>query len=305
MELRQLRYFLAVGELEHFGRAAASLRIAQPALSRQIRQLEQELNVELFERLPRGVRLSDAGRMLLPEAARILHDVQSLAETARVIGRGDTGKLKIGVAESASSQSTMVNGLMEFRAAFPKVTLELQHMTSLVQLEAVTSRTIDAGFIYHMPEGRPDLARLQVEHTRILLAVPDTHPLAQRSEVRLRDVGDAPMVWIRRAAAPATYDLTMRACLGAGLSPSVVQEATSESIALSLVSVGGLLSFVTDTNRERCPGNVVLREVADLDLYFTLNLIWRQADTSPALGRFVEIVEKTAQRLGIATAPPA
>lgn len=305
MELRQLRYFLAVGELEHFGRAAASLRIAQPALSRQIRQLEEELNIELFERLPRGVRLSEAGRMLLPNAARILEDIKGFVETARVIGRGDSGKLKIGVAESASSQSTMVNGLTEFRAALPKVTLELQHMTSLIQVEAITNRIIDAGFIYHMPKDRPDLESLQVEHTRVLLAVPNTHPLALKSKLTLRDVGDAPMVWIRRAAAPATYDLIMRACLGADLSPSIVQEATSESIALSLVSVGGLLSFVTDTNRERCPGNVVLREVADLDLYFTLHLIWRRADTSPALSRFVEIVKQTAMRLGIMTIPTA
>lgn len=296
MEIRQLRYFLAVGEQEHFGRAADSLNIAQPALSRQIRRLEQQLGVDLFERLPRGVRLTDAGRTLLTDTRRILDDVAALVERAQVVGRGESGKVKIGVAESASSHGTMVKGLMEFRASFPEVVLELQHMTSLSQLEAVTDRLIDAGFIYHMPDDRHDLAHLPVERTRVMLAVPENHLLAGKRHVLLHDLRDASMVWIRRAAAPMTYDLIMQACIGAGVSPAIVQEATSESIALSLVSVGGLLSFVTDTNNERCPGNVVLREVADLELYFTLHLIWRRADASPALGRFVEIVARAAKR---------
>lgn len=303
MEIRQLRYFVAVGEQEHFGRAAVALNIAQPALSRQIRQLEWELGVELFERLPRGVKLTEAGRTLLADAARILDDVSGFAERARAVAHGDRGRLRIGVAESASSHGTMVNALLEYRGAFPQVVLELQHMTSLNQIEALTARKIDAGFIYHMPDDRPDLSPLPVERTRIVLAVPESHPLAGKRRLLLRDLREAPMVWIRRAAAPATYDLTMRACIGAGISPSIVQEATSESIALSLVSVGGLLSFVTDTNLERCPGNVVLREVGDLDLHFTLSLVWRRGDASPALGRFVEIVSGTSRRLGIAPSP--
>lgn len=293
MELRQLRYFCAVGEEEHFGRAAARLRIAQPALTRQIQQLEHELGVELFERLPRGVRLTEVGRALLADAKRVLAEVEDLAERVRAAGKGETGKLRVGVAESSSSRNTMVNSIIRFRALYPQVVLELQHMTSLNQLDAITNRYLDAAFVYHFPEERSDLMHIPVEETRILLAAPQEHRLARAEEVRLSDIGSEPMVWIRRAAAPATYDTMMRACLQAGVSPNIVQEGTSEPMQLSLVSVGGLLAFVTDTNRERCPGNVVLRPVVDLHVVLTLQLCWRESDRSPALRRFVSTVAQT------------
>jgi len=289
MELRQLRYFCAVGEDEHFGRAAARLNVAQPALSRQVRQLELEFGIDLFERLPRGVRLTAAGRQLMIDAKRVLADAEDLLERARAAGLGETGKLRLGVAESASSRGKMVDSIIRFRSTYPQVAIEIQHMTSINQAEALTNRQIDAAFLYHFPSDRDDLMHMPAETTDILLAMPDNHRLARARRISLADVAGEPMVWIRRAAAPATHDLTMRACLRAGISPSIVQETTSESVSLSLVSVGGLLSFVTDTNRGRCPDNVVLRTVEDLNLQFRLDLVWRRSDRSPTLQRFIDI----------------
>ncbi len=288
MELRQLRYFCAVAEDEHFGRAASRLNVAQPALSRQIRQLELELGDNLFERLPRGVRLTAVGRQMMIDARRVLADVQDLVDRARAAGLGETGKLRFGVPESASSRGTMVDSIIRFRATYPQVSIEIQHMTSINQLEALTNRQIDAAFLYHFPAERRDLMHLPAETTDILLALPDDHRLAKAKRVSLADIAGEPMVWIRRDAAPATFDLTMRACLRAGISPAIVQETTHESVSLSLVSVGGLLSLVTDTNRGRCPDNVVLRKVEDLNLQFSLDLVWRRADKSPTLRRFID-----------------
>jgi DNA-binding transcriptional LysR family regulator len=293
MELKQLRYFCAVAEVEHFGRAAAALRIAQPALSRQVQQLEGELGIELFERLPRGVRLTAAGHLLFAEVKRLLADLEDISTRARAAGRGDVGKLRVGVNESASSRGHMVNAIIQFRTMYPRVVLELQHMTSLNQLEALTNRVLDAAFVYHFPEDRTDLTHLLVENTSIVLALPDDHRLVRSDRIRLLDLTGEPMVWIRRSVAPATHDIVMRACLQADFSPTIVQEATSEPMALSLVSVGGLLSLVTDTNMERRPSNVILRRVDDLDVQFSLQLAWRRTDTSPVLRRFVETVANT------------
>jgi DNA-binding transcriptional LysR family regulator len=222
------------------------------------------------------------------DAKRLLGDANDLAERARAVGKGEGGTLRVGVAESASSRGNMVNSLIRFRAAYPKVAVEIQHMTSLAQLEALTEGRIDVAFLYHFPEDRSDLMHLPVERTAVLLAMPSDHRLAHAKHIRLADLALEPTVWIRRAAAPLTYDKMMRAWLNAGVSPLIAQETTSESMSLGLVSVGGLLSFVTDTNRERCPGNVILRNVDDLNLEFTLELVWMKTDRSPIVKRFTE-----------------
>lgn len=296
VELRQLRYFCAVAEVEHFGRAAAVLKIAQPALSRQVKQLEAELGVELFERLPRGVRLTPPGRALMTDARRLLKEAEDIASRARASGQGDVGTLRVGVAESVSSRGLMVNALIRFRSNFPGIVLELQHMTSMNQLEALTNRQIDAAFVYHFPEERMDLSGVLVERTSMVLGLPDRHQLVRKRKIKLADLAGEPMVWIRRSAAPATHDIMMGACINAGLSPNIVQDATSEAISLSLVSVGGLVTFVTDTNLERKPANVVLRKVEDLRVVFSLHLAWRAADTYPVTQNFIEVVRETVTR---------
>ncbi|MCO5164103.1 MAG: LysR substrate-binding domain-containing protein [Mesorhizobium sp.] len=294
MELRQLRYFCAVAEDEHFGRAAKRLHIAQPALSRQVRQLELEFGIDLFDRLPRGVRLTAAGRQFLDDAQRVLSDFQNLTERAKAAGKGETGRLRLGVAESASSRGRMVDAIIRFRAANPNVVVDIQHMTSLPQIDAIASRQIDAGFLYHFPGDRPDLDHLPAEFTDVLLAMPRNHRLAKMERVKLADLRGEPSVWIKRSTQPATYDLLMMCCLNCGLSPNIVQETTSESVSLGLVSVGGMLSFVTDTNRDRCPGNVILRKIDELSIRFRLDLVWRKGDSQPTLQRFIETMLGTA-----------
>src|SRR6185295_14296385 len=152
MELRHLRYFVGVGEEQHFGRAAERLGIAQPALSRQIQDLEKELGFVLFDRLPRGVKLSAAGVLFLGEARRILEEVQAAKLRAERVARGQAGTLRIGFVEALSWHGVVPDTLRSFRRRQPDVELELNPLLSLQQVEAVRSGKLDAGFIFSLAE---------------------------------------------------------------------------------------------------------------------------------------------------------
>src|ERR1700758_747848 len=146
MELRHLRYFVGVAEEQHFGRAAERLRVAQPSLSRQIHDLESEMGFLLFDRLPRGVRLSAAGKMFLSDARRILQDVDEAKQRAERIALGKAGTLLIGIAMALSWHGMVVESFREFRHRQPDAELELRHLISIHQVEAVLSGRLDAGF---------------------------------------------------------------------------------------------------------------------------------------------------------------
>src|ERR1700734_574198 len=137
MELRHLRYFVAIGEAQHYGRAARSLRVAQPALSRQIQDLEQEVGFKLFERLRRGVKLSAAGQLFLADARRILQEVNEAAVRAARVARGQSGTLRVGFTESTSWRGVVPESFRRFREMQPDADLELQPAASLEQLAAL------------------------------------------------------------------------------------------------------------------------------------------------------------------------
>src|SRR5260221_1816925 len=162
MELQHLRYFMAVGEEQHYGRAARRLRVAQAALSRQVQDLEEEIGFELFERLPRGVKLSAAGKLFLEDVRRILQDVNDSAARAGRVALGRSGTLRVGFTENASWRGVVPESFRRFRELHPDADLELQPAASLEQLAALRSGRLDAGFIFNMPEGDPDFDQIQV-----------------------------------------------------------------------------------------------------------------------------------------------
>src|SRR5271168_3521165 len=203
MELRHLRYFVAVGEEQHYGRAASRLRVAQPALSRQIQDLEGEVGFKLFERLPRGVKLSSSGRLFLLDARRILQDVNDAAARASRVARGVTGTLRVGFAENASWRGVVPDSFRRFREQHPDAELQLQPASSSAQLEAIRSGRLDAGFVNFMPKADPELDQLRVAINRVELAAPKRHPLTKLKRLRLRDLTDAPFVWFPRRESPA------------------------------------------------------------------------------------------------------
>ncbi len=295
MELRHLRYFVAVGEDEHYGRAAKRLRVAQPALSSQIQDLEREIGFQLFDRLPRGVRLSAGGKVFLEDCRRILQEVDEAAVRAERAARGLIGTLRVGFTESASWHGVVPDALREFRRRHREAELLLSPLISLDQVEAVRSGRLDAGFVY-VPTSDPDMAHVHVASHQVVLATPRRHPVSRLKRLRLRDLAETDFVWFPRRQHPANYDRLLQACSQGGLTnPRIVQEAVDQATMLSLVACGLGVAFVTDATRWRCPKDVVLRRVVDPRLPITVSLIWRKDNGSPLLARFVAHLRQLAE----------
>ena|ERR1700676_492823 len=305
MELRHLRYFIAVGEEQHYGRAAGRLRVAQPALSRQIQDLEEEIGVKLFERLPRGVKISAAGKSFLEDTRRILQQVNEATLRAGRVARGQSGVLRVGFTESASWQGVVPDSFRRFRQRQPDAELQLHPSASLDQIEAVRSGRLDAGFVFNMAKSDRELDQGPVAIHHLVLAAPKGHPLAKLEKLRLREMSNVPFVWFPRRQSPAYYDRLMHECFRGGLkTPHIVQEAVDQATMLSLVSCRLGVAFVTEATRWRCPKDVVLLPVTDLNLPLPVALIWRKDNASPLLAKFVAHVQllpavralKTAKR---------
>src|SRR6201993_1001294 len=293
MELRHLRYFVAIGEEQHYGRAARRLHVAQPALSRQIQYLEEELGFNLFERLPRGVKLNAAGKLFLEDVRRFLQELSDAAVRAGRVASGRSGTLRVGFTENASWRGVVPDSFRRYRERQPDAELQLQPEASLAQLEAIRSGRLDAGFVNFMPESDPELDQLLVARQHVELAVPKGHPFTKLKKLRLRDLADAPFVWFPRLPSPAFYDRMMHECYLGGLkSPRIVQEGMNEATILSLVSTGLGVGWVLETARWRCPETVVVSPVVDLNMPLTLALAWRRDNTSPLLAKFVDDVRR-------------
>ena len=299
MELRHLRYFVSVGEEQHFGRAAARLNVAQPALSRQIQDLEREMGFLLFDRLPRGVRLSTAGKLFLSDARRILQDVDEAKRRVERIALGKAGTLRIGIAMALSWHGMVVASFREFRRRQPDAELVLHHLLSIHQVEAVLSGRLDAGFAAAVAPWNKDLAHWEFAQDRILLAVPKGHPLTKRGKIRLRDLRGLPFIWFQRSANPTFDDQLMQECARGGLSaPRIVHQATDRDTVLSLVQYRMGIAWMTESRRWHCPRDIVLLPVVDMKVRLPFNLIWKKDNSSPLLQKFVAQVEaeKITQR---------
>jgi DNA-binding transcriptional LysR family regulator len=288
MELRHLRYFVAVGEEQHYGRGAQRLRVAQPALSRQIQDLEEEVGFKLFERLSRGVKLSTAGKLFLEEARRILQQVDEATKRAKRVASGQSGTLRAGFIESMSWHGVVPDSFRQFRERQPDAELQIKPLSSLEQILAVRSGQLDSGFVFTIANIDRELAQLEIALVKLMLAVPKGHPLAKSKSLRLRDLSAASFIWFPRRESPLFYDQLMHACFRGGLkSPRIVQEGVNEATILSLVSCGLGVAFVSSATRWRCPESVVLLSVTDLKLPLPFALVWRKDNSSPLLAKFV------------------
>jgi DNA-binding transcriptional LysR family regulator len=236
IELRHLRYFLAVAETLHFSKAAQNIGIAQPPLSQQIKRLEQMLGHRLFERTTRGVKLTLAGQLLAERARSTLEKVQDDLAQVRRLGRGEEGTLTVGF--SGSVMFTELPAAIEsYRRRYPKVELRLRELATSAQIAALLNGTLDLAF---MRDGDPTVG-IEIKtwlEERYVAVLPDAHPLANKRSLRVRDLRKEPFVLFARRMGPLAFDRTIACCERNGFRPNIVQEATQWPTIVRLVAAG-------------------------------------------------------------------
>lgn len=295
LEFRQLRYFVQIAELEHFGHAAQRLNVVQPALTRQIKQLEEEIGVELFERLPRGVRLTTAGKVFLNQSRDLLAQCDRMVRLTQLVSGGQTGLLRIGFADGVTFNKAFSEILRQYRQTFPNVVLDLVPASSIEQADLLARNELDVGFVFWLPADRK-MKSVQLEEEDLVLAVPKNSVLAKRKTVNLQDLNNYPIVWIPRTNSPAYYDLIVSRFAQANCNLNVVQEANNESTMLSLVSAEIGATFITESAKRRKPDDVVFVPVNDLNASLSIKAMWNAEDRNPALAEFVAIVRERIER---------
>ena len=235
-DLRRLRYFVAVAEELHFGRAARRLNVSQPPLSVQIRTLEREIGAPLLVRTQRRVELTEAGRVLLEEARRLLGQADAAVVHARRAAEGAVGRLTIGFV-STVDYSILPPLVRRFRQKHPGIALTLLELTGDRQQALLQSGELDLGLSI-LPSPAPALASRPVFREPLIAAVPANHPLAVRRRTTLRSLAAEPFIQFPRELAPGLYDLAIAACQKAGFTPHLAQEAIQMQTILGLVAAG-------------------------------------------------------------------
>jgi DNA-binding transcriptional LysR family regulator len=300
MEFRHLRYIIAVAEEGHITRAAERLGIAQPPLSRLIKAVEQEINVQLFRRVPRGVELTDAGRTFLAGARATFANLDRTLESARRTARGEEGQISLAFTSATAFHPLVPRVIREFRETFPLVAVTLAESNSAELIECIESDRLDVAFI------RSNIAKLeglvfhQLLEEPLVVALPKGHALARgqaRAVLPLKRLSDETFVFSRRYGGRALVrDTAFAACQAAGFSPRVGQEAPYVMSTLPLVAAGIGISIVPACLQHMNIRGVAYRRLTgSTQLKVPLSLASRHGDTSAVVRQFVDLVRRRAK----------
>ena len=294
MELRHLKYFIAVAEELHFSRAAERLCISQPPLSQQIRGLEDELGVKLFERTKRQVHLTEAGKAFLERSYTVLAQLEQAIEATQRIGRGEVGQLAIAFVGSATY--TMLPDILGgFREQFPAVDLQLHELTTAQQIQALHHKQVDVGIV-RSAIVEPGLSLECILQESLVLALPEKHLLAVQTKVSLATLKDELFILFPAKMGPVFYEQIIRFCQQAGFYPKVAQEAVQMQTIISLVAAELGLALVPACLQNVHRNGVIYRPLQGQTPKTGLYLAWRQHDSSSVLSAFLSSVRKTTQR---------
>jgi DNA-binding transcriptional LysR family regulator len=292
MELRHLRYVVAVADTLHFGQAAQRLHLSQPPLSQQIRQLEEELQVKLFHRTKRHVQLTDAGKMFVAEARVILAHAEHAANLATRVNQGEVGQLAIGVAGPADAP-IFVEILRAFARKYPRVRIVLRNISSRDQTQAIAEGRLHAGFVA-LPIDDDSLATETVMRQPIMIALPPGHPLAQRARVPLAALAGEPQVMFARHNAPRFFDAVLAACREAGFSMNIAHEVDNLYTACALVAAGLGVCLLPAGVQDMHATSMVMRPVTPalphIDMHIAL--AYKPQPASELVRLFVDVVRE-------------
>lgn len=297
MDLRHFRYFLAVAEDLNFRRAAERLGMAQPPLSSQIHDLERELGVQLFRRVPKGAELTEAGAAFLVEVPEIFECVDRAVRMAQRGGRGEIGQLRVGFTGSTSFNEIVPEALRNYRRAYPEVELSLEELNSLQLLDRLTHERLDAVFIRPGNEPPSGVAVLPLPSESMMVVVPIEHRLAHKYALELKDLAGEPLVLFSRAIGPALYDEVIDACRRAGFEPKIGQIASQITSIANLVAVELGVSIVPARMANAAVPGVCYLPIKGIAPVARIALATRLTDRSIITRNFVAYVKQAAQKL--------
>jgi DNA-binding transcriptional LysR family regulator len=287
MELRHLRYFRAVAEEAHVTRAAARLGIAQPPLTQQIKALEAELGILLFDRIGRRVELTEAGRVLLGEARAILDHVERAVSLTQQAGQGSSGRLRVGFTGSASFHPVVTEVLKAVRSEWPGVELVLEESKTDHLAAALDQGKLDTAFVRPPLQNRGTLSFQLLATEALMVAVPVTHALAGRESLRLTDLAEESFILYPRATGPGLSEGVVMACVRAGFSPRVAQQTPQLSSTINMVAASLGIAVVPECLRHlRLDSVRFIRLVGDQPRA-ELGLAYRSGERSPVVLNFV------------------
>jgi DNA-binding transcriptional LysR family regulator len=291
MELRHYKYFMTVAEELNFSRAAERLHIVQPALSKQIAQMEYQLGVPLFVRTKRSVRLTEAGIRLMADARLFLRAEEDAIRSARMAGRGELGEVSVGFVAS-SAFVVLPRLLRAFSAAYPAVELRLTDMTTSEQSRALLENGIDLGFI-RPPSTLAGLDSFTVAREAFIAVLPRDHPLAAKPALDLADLASERFVVLSRDLAPGLFSQVERICGRAGFSPLVAETVGQLDIAVAFVAAGMGVSILPASISAFAHEGVRYLGIADSGESAEIAMAWKDKDASPATRSFIASVRQT------------
>lgn len=291
MELRYLRYFVAVAQTHNFTRAAELLGISQPPLSQQIQRLEREVGTPLLHRLTRGVELTDAGEAFYQDACQILAQSDAALEKARGIARGINGKLSLGITSSNAFNPKIFSLLRQFQARYPAIELRQRETNMAGLMQELHEGLLDVAFVRLPCESSKQFALKLIDEEPMMIALPKDHPLSGEQELALHALVDVPPVLFPEEVAPGLYELMYNACLRAGIDLSCARQASQISSSLSMVSAGFGFALVPQSMTcITCP-NVTFHAILGDQVKTDIALAWRQFERSPSVKRFIQLFD--------------
>lgn len=296
MELRHLRYFVAVAEELNFTRAAERLYIAQPPLSTQIRALEEELGVQLFERDKKRVYLTQAGRYFLDRARGILAAVQTAKDEAHSAATGDVGKLSIGFTASSILTLALPQAIRKYQSIHPSVELKMMEMASMHQLDAIHHRSLDLGVLRKPNVGVPTGVMIEEWYSAPLVAaMPQQHVLTKGKGIHIGELKNVPLIVYPRDAGIGLYWKVLDLCSRSGFRPTVMHEARDASTMIGLVASGFGVAIVPQGTQCVQLEGVLYSRILDKDAVSSLYLGYRDADANPHLNSFLSVLRSSAE----------
>ena len=289
MDLRQIRYFLALATELNYTRAASQLNISQPPLTRHIQQLEHSIGVMLFDRSTRGVALTQAGKIFLEEARKIVALADHAVNKTKLAHQGQIGRLDIGIFGS-STISVIPTLLIELRKTHPDIVISLQNTTKTQQIDGVREKHLDIGFNRIYPSV-PDLAVETVMLENLYVALHKDHPFANNQTIEVKDLIDQPFILFPNNVRPSFADNVIMLCSNAGFAPNVVHDVEDIFTAIALVSAGLGIAIVPESAISLRLSGVRYHLLDAKEAKVDLSCVYRPDNQSPALLAFLETVQ--------------